>query len=337
MKILLTGGMGYIGSHIAVELLENKIEVCIVDNLCNSSIKAKRRIEEITDKKVDFCNIDIRDEKKLANLFQENNFYACIHCAGLKAVGESVEKPLQYYDNNVGGTLSLLKVMNKYNCHKLIFSSSATVYGQADEMPITEDTPKRECSNPYGWSKSMIEQILLDLSKVDNSWDIMLLRYFNPIGAHSSGKIGEDPNGIPNNLMPYITQVATGKRKFLNIFGNDYPTPDGTGIRDYIHVTDLAKGHLKALEHLENCGLKIYNLGTGRGYSVLEVVNTFAKVTGVEIPYKIIERRTGDIAVCYCNAAKAKRELGWSAQNNLADMCRDAWNWQKNNPNGYND
>lgn len=335
MKILLTGGAGFIGSHIAVELLENNMEVCVIDNLCNSSVKSIQRIEEITGKKIEFYNMDIRNEASLSKLFQENDFYACIHCAGLKAVGESVENPLEYYDNNVGGTLNLLKVMQKYNCRKIIFSSSATVYGAADKMPITEETPKKECTNPYGWSKSMIEQILIDLQKADNRWDIMLLRYFNPIGAHKSGKIGEDPNEIPNNLMPYITQVAAGKREFLNIFGNDYPTPDGTGIRDYIHVVDLAKGHLKALEHINNCGLKIYNLGTGKGYSVLDVVNTFAKVTGIEIPYKIVERRAGDIAVCYASANKAKQELGWSAQCTIEDMCRDAWNWQKSNPEGY--
>lgn len=335
MKILLSGGAGYIGTHIAVELLENGYEVVIADNLCNSRKEAVLRVEEITKKKVIFYELDIRNQKSLEKVFTEHKFAACIHCAGLKAVGESVMKPLEYYDNNVGGSLSLLQTMQKFDCHNIIFSSSATVYGTPDRLPLTEDSPKKECSNPYGWSKSMIEQILIDLQYSDKKWNVMLLRYFNPIGAHSSGKIGENPQGIPNNLMPYITQVASKKREFLNIYGNDYDTPDGTGVRDYIHISDLAKGHLKALEHLDGCGIKIYNLGTGKGYSVLEVVHAFEKANGIKIPYQFAPRRQGDLAMYYASAQKAEKELGWKAELSLEDMCRDAWRWQKNNPNGY--
>ena len=335
MKILLTGGAGYIGSHIAVELLNNDIEVCVADNLCNANAKSLQRVEEITGKKVTFYQADIRDKAKLEEIFAQNDFYACIHCAGLKAVGESVAKPLQYYDNNIAGTIKLLQIMQKYNCKKIVFSSSATVYGAADKMPITENTLKKECTNPYGRTKSMIEQILTDLYEADKDWGIMILRYFNPIGAHESGKIGENPNGIPNNLMPFITQTAAQKREILQIFGNDYPTNDGTCIRDYIHVTDLAKGHLKALENLQNGDLKIYNLGTGKGCSVLELVRAFEKVNNLTIPFKIAPRREGDVAVCYACADKAEQELGWKAEKTIEDMCRDAWRWQKNNPNGY--
>lgn len=334
--IVVTGGSGYIGSHIAVELLNTGYEVIAVDNLSNSCEKSLCAVEEITGRHLKFYHADVRDENALRLIFQQHQIDVCIHCAGLKAVGESVAKPLEYYDNNVNGTLTLLKVMREFGCKNIIFSSSATVYGAADVLPITETTPKKECTNPYGWSKSMIEQILMDLQKSDNTWNVILLRYFNPIGAHKSGKIGENPTGIPNNLMPYITQVAIGKRPYLSIFGNDYNTPDGTGVRDYIHVVDLAKGHIKALAAIKaNCGLKIYNLSTGKGYSVLEIVKSFEKVTGIKIPYQIKPRREGDIATCYADASKAFRELSWKAELDIDDMCRDAWNWQKNNPEGY--
>ena len=334
MKILVTGGTGFIGSHTVVELLNQNHEVVIIDNLCNSSEDVIKNIEKITNKKVPFFNIDIRDKKALEDLCSKNHFDSCIHFAGLKAVGESCQKPLEYYDNNINGTLVLLEVLNKYNCHNLIFSSSATVYGNPKSNPIDETFPKGICTNPYGWTKSMIEQILVDLQKAQPDWNIALLRYFNPIGAHKSGLIGENPNGIPNNLMPYITQVAIGKRKELSVFGNDYDTPDGTGVRDYIHVVDLAKGHVKALKVIEEKqGLKIYNLGTGQGYSVMQVLKTFEKVNNVKIPYQIRGRRTGDIAACYANAEKAFKELGWKAENSLEDMCRDSYNWEthKNN------
>ena len=336
MKVLVTGGNGYIGSHIVVELLNNNYEVIIVDNLSNSDLKAKNAIENITGKKLDFYEYDINDMDKMRSIFTQNKIDVCIHCAGYKAVGESSIKPLEYYDNNIGGTLTLLKVMREFNCKNLIFSSSATVYGEADSFPITEKTIKKNCTNPYGWTKSMIEQILMDLYNSDNTWNIILLRYFNPIGAHKSGMIGENPNGIPNNLMPYITQVAVGKREKLNVYGNDYNTPDGTGVRDYIHVVDLAKGHIKSIDAVKkNCGLQIYNLSTGRGYSVLDVVKTFEKVTGIKIPYTIEPRRAGDIATCYADASKALKELGWKTEYELEDMCRDSWNWQNKNPEGY--
>jgi len=335
-KILLTGSIGYVGSHIAVELLDAGYEVVGIDNLSNSQQESLQAVEEITGKNLPFYQADVRDENALRSIFQQHKIDVCIHCAGLKSVGESVAKPLEYYDNNINGTLTLLKVMREFNCKNIIFSSSATVYGAADVLPITEETPKKDCTNPYGWSKSMIEQILMDLQKSDNTWNIVLLRYFNPIGAHQSGKIGENPIGIPNNLMPYITQVAIGKRPYLSVFGNDYDTPDGTGVRDYIHVVDLAKGHIKALAAIKaDCGLKIYNLSTGKGYSVLDIVKSFEKVTGVKIPYQIKPRREGDIAACYADASKAFKELGWKAELGIDDMCRDAWNWQKNNPNGY--
>ncbi len=337
MKILVTGGTGYIGSHTVVELQNAGHDVVVIDNLSNSNELSLQRVAEITGKKVDFYNIDIRDFNALDSLLNNHNFDCCIHFAGLKAVGESVQKPLEYYDNNVCGTVSLLRALNKHNCKNIIFSSSACVYGDPEFIPITEDCPKGKCTNPYGQTKSIIEEILKDLQKSDSNWNVVLLRYFNPIGAHQSGKIGEDPNGIPNNLMPYITQVAIGKRKELNVFGNDYDTHDGTGVRDYIHVIDLARGHVCALRAIENkCGFEVFNLGTGHGYSVLDVVHAFEKANGVKIPYVIKPRRAGDIAVCYADSKKAKEKLGWGAQFNLEDMCRDSWNWQKNNPNGYN-
>ena len=334
MKILVTGGTGFIGSHTVVELLNQNHEVVIIDNLCNSSESVVKNIEKISGKKVPFSNIDIRDKKALEDLCSKNNFDCCIHFAGLKAVGESCQKPLEYYDNNINGTLALLEVLKKYNCHNFIFSSSATVYGNPKSNPIDETFPKGTCTNPYGWTKSMIEQILIDLQKANHEWNIALLRYFNPIGAHKSGLIGESPNGIPNNLMPYITQVAVGQRKELNVFGNDYNTPDGTGVRDYIHVVDLAKGHVKALKIIEEKqGLKIYNLGTGHGYSVMQVIKTFEKVNNIKIPYQIKPRRPGDIAACYANPQKALNELGWKAKYTLEDMCRDSYNWETHKKN----
>ena len=337
MKTLVTGGTGYIGSHTVVELQNAGHDVVVIDNLSNSNELSLQRVAEITGKKVDFYNIDIRDFNSLDSLLNNHNFDCCNHFAGLKAVGESVQKPLEYYDNNVCGTVSLLRALNKHNCKNIIFSSSACVYGNPEVIPITEDCPKGKCTNPYGQTKSIIEEILKDLQKSDSNWNVVLLRYFNPIGAHQSGKIGEDPNGIPNNLMPYITQVAIGKRKELNVFGNDYDTHDGTGVRDYIHVIDLARGHVCALRAIENkCGFEVFNLGTGHGYSVLDVVHAFEKANGVKIPYVIKPRRAGDIAVCYADSKKAKEKLGWCVQFDLEDMCRDSWNWQKNNPNGYN-
>jgi len=336
MKILVTGGAGFIGSHTLVELAAAGHETVVVDNLSNSNRKSLERVAELTGKEIPFFEVDIRDREGLNCVMKAHRFDACIHFAGLKAVGESVEKPWEYYENNIGGTLTLLDVMRKHGCKNIIFSSSATVYGDPAIIPITEECPKGHCTNPYGQTKSMLEEILMDMQKADNEWNIVLLRYFNPIGAHPSGRIGENPNGIPNNLMPYVTQVAVGKRPELGVFGNDYPTPDGTGVRDYIHVVDLARGHVAALQAIEkNCGCAIYNLGTGQGYSVLDVVNTFEKVNGIKIPYSIKPRRAGDIATCYSNPAKAERELGWKAQFGLEEMCRDSWNWQKNNPNGY--
>lgn len=337
MKILVTGGTGYIGSHTLVELLNAGHDVVVIDNLSNSNEKSLARVSEITGKKIDFHNIDIRDFDSLNSLVEKNNFDCCVHFAGLKAVGESVAKPLDYYDNNVCGTVNLLKVLNKHNCKNIIFSSSACVYGNPKIIPISESCPKGDCTNPYGQTKNMIEEILMDLQKSDKDWNVVLLRYFNPIGAHQSGKIGEDPNGVPNNLMPYITQVAVGKRSELSIFGNDYDTPDGTGVRDYIHVVDLARGHVCALKAIENkCGIEIFNLGTGHGYSVLDVVRAFERANDIKIPYVMKPRRPGDVPVCYSNADKAEKILGWHAQFDLDDMCRDSWNWQKNNPNGYN-
>ena len=342
MNILVTGGSGFIGSHTLIELIAEGQSVVVVDNLSNSNPEALRRVESITGQAVPFYKVDIRDREGLSRVFALHKFDCCIHFAGLKAVGESVVKPWEYYENNINGTLVLLDVMRRHGCKNIIFSSSATVYGNPAQIPITETCPKGHCTNPYGQTKSMLEEILMDMHTADvktkdpRPWNVVLLRYFNPIGAHASGLIGEDPNGIPNNLMPYITQVAVGKLDTLHVFGDDYATPDGTGVRDYIHVVDLAKGHVKALKAIEeNCGVAVYNLGTGRGYSVLEVVHAFEEVSGVNIPYVIEERRPGDIAVCYSDPGKAKRELGWKAELDIYDMCRDSWNWQKKNPEGY--
>lgn len=338
MAILVTGGAGYIGSHTVVKLLEAGKEVVVIDNLCNSSSKSLDRVREITGKEVSFYKGDILDRDILEKIFAENKIECCIHFAGLKAVGESVAKPWEYYHNNICGTLVLLDVMRKNNCKNIIFSSSATVYGEPKFIPITEECPKGVCTNPYGQTKSMLEQILTDMHTADEEWNVVLLRYFNPVGSHKSGKIGENPNGIPNNLMPYITQVAVGKLKCLGVFGNDYDTHDGTGVRDYIHVEDLADGHVKALKKTSpKSGVSIYNLGTGCGYSVLDMVKSFEKATGVKIPYEIKPRRAGDIAVCYADSSKAERELGWKAKYGIEDMCADAWNWQKQNPNGFED
>lgn len=338
MSILVTGGAGYIGSHTVVELLNKGYEVVVVDNLVNSSKKSLDRVKEITGKDVKFYEADINDREALDKIFDSEKIESCIHFAGLKAVGESVSKPWEYYENNIAGTLTLVDVMRKHNVKNIIFSSSATVYGDPAMIPITEECPKGQCTNPYGWTKSMLEQILSDIQKADPEWNVILLRYFNPIGAHKSGKIGENPNGIPNNLMPYVTQVAVGKLAELGVFGNDYDTPDGTGVRDYIHVVDLAMGHVKALDKIkENCGLKIYNLGTGTGYSVLDIVKNFEEANGVKIPYSIKPRRAGDIATCYSSAELAKKELGWEAQYGIKEMCEDSWRWQKNNPNGFED
>jgi len=335
LEVLVTGGAGYIGSHTCVELLNNGHDVIIVDNLSNSKPEVINRIKELTGKDFKFYKADILNKKEIDKIFKENNIEAVIHFAGLKAVGESVELPLKYYYNNVTGTLVLCEVMQKHNVKKMVFSSSATVYGKPKTVPIIEDFPL-SATNPYGRTKLMIEQILRDVYVSDNDWSIALLRYFNPIGAHESGRIGEDPNGIPNNLMPYITQVAIGKKERLNVFGDDYDTHDGTGVRDYIHVVDLAKGHLKALEKVMSTkGVEAYNLGTGVGYSVLDVVRNFEKVTGKKIPYVITSRRPGDIDKCYADPTKACKELGWKAEKTLEDMCKDAWNWQRNNPDGY--
>lgn len=335
MKILLTGGAGYIGSHTAVELDASGHEVVIVDNLVNSKEEAVKRVEKIIGKKVTFVKADVRDREAMDKVFKDNKIDAVIHFAGLKAVGESCVKPLEYYENNMNATFVLLDVMRQNGCKNIIFSSSATVYGDPAIIPITEECPKGHCTNPYGQTKSMLEEVLSDVQKADNEWNVVLLRYFNPIGAHKSGLIGENPNGIPNNLMPYITQTAIGLRKELGIFGNDYDTPDGTGVRDYIHVVDLATGHVAALQAIEKkCGLAIYNLGTGHGYSVLDVVKAFEKANDLKVPYSIKPRRPGDIATCYCNPAKAQKELGWQAKYGIEDMCRDSWNFQKNNPNG---
>lgn len=336
MNILLTGGAGYIGSHTIIELDKAGHSVVVVDNLVNSNPVALERVAKIIGKEVPFYKADVRDREAMQRIFAENKFDAVIHFAGLKAVGESVEKPLEYYENNMNATFVLLDVMRKNGCKNIIFSSSATVYGDPAIIPITEECPKGHCTNPYGQTKSMLEEVLMDVQKADPEWNVVLLRYFNPIGAHQSGTIGENPNGIPNNLMPYITQTAVGKRKELGVFGNDYDTPDGTGVRDYIHVCDLAAGHVAALQAIQRkAGLAIYNLGTGHGYSVLDVVKAFIKVNGVDVPYSIKPRRAGDIATCYCNPAKAKAELGWEAKYGIEEMCRDSWNWQKNNPEGY--
>lgn len=335
MSILVTGGAGYIGSHTCVQLLDSNYEVIIVDNLCNSSKESVNRITELTGKQVVFYETDLRDETALDDIFAKHTIDAVIHFAGLKAVGESVAIPLTYYENNIGSTLSLCKIMAKHDVKKLVFSSSATVYGVPETVPIREDSPL-SCTNPYGRTKLMIEEILRDLYTSDPEWNIALLRYFNPVGAHKSGLIGEDPKGIPNNLMPYISQVAIGKLEFLNVFGDDYDTPDGTGVRDYIHVVDLANGHLKALEKLSTpVGVVAYNLGTGHGYSVLDMVKAFEKATGKALPYKICARRPGDIAACFADPTKAKNELAFEAVHTLQEMCEDTWNWQQKNPNGY--
>lgn len=335
MNILVTGGAGYIGAHTVVELLNEGHDVFILDNLSNSSQRAVERVEQITGKSVPFCKADIRDREALEEILKERSFDCCIHFAGLKAVGESVKKPLEYYENNVTGTLTLLKALGCHGCKNIIFSSSATVYGQPETLPIREEFPTGGVTNSYGWTKYMIEQILTDLQKAEPDWNVVLLRYFNPIGAHESGLIGESPRGIPNNLMPYITQTAAGKLTELRVFGDDYDTCDGTGVRDYIHVCDLARGHVKALAAIEqNRGLAVYNLGTGRGYSVLELINAFEQTNHIKVPYSITGRRAGDVASCYADPSKAERELGWKARCTIEDMCRDAWNWQSQNPEG---
>lgn len=329
MKILVTGGLGYIGSHTCVELLKDNNELIIVDNLSNSKVEVIDKIEQITKKRPKLYILDLVNKQNVENIFSENSIDAVIHFAGLKAVGESVEKPLEYYSNNLISTLNLLEVMSKHNVKKLVFSSSATVYGE-QEVPYIETMKRGETTNPYGTTKSMIEQILEDAYKADSTWDITILRYFNPVGAHESGLLGESPSGIPNNLMPYIMRVASGKLECLNIYGDNYNTADGTGVRDFIHVVDLAKGHVKALENSKN-GIHVYNLGTGIGYSVLDIVNEFEKVNNIKINYKIVDRRAGDIAICYSDPTKAKNELGWTAEKTLEDMCRDSWNFEKNN------
>ncbi|WP_040203728.1 UDP-glucose 4-epimerase GalE [Neobacillus jeddahensis] len=335
MSILVTGGAGYIGSHTCIELLNAGFDIVVLDNYANSKPEALKRIKEITGKDFPFYKVDLLDRSSVDNVFAENQIEAVIHFAGLKAVGESVSIPLHYYHNNITGTLILCEVMKKYDVKNLVFSSSATVYGMPERVPISEDFPL-SATNPYGKTKLMIEEILRDVYVADQGWSIALLRYFNPIGAHESGRIGEDPNGIPNNLMPFITQVAVGKLKELQVFGNDYSTVDGSGVRDYIHVVDLAIGHLKALGKVMNSnGVEAYNLGTGTGYSVLEIVSAFEHAAEVSIPYKIVDRRPGDVAVCYADPSKAKNVLGWTASKGIADMCRDSWRWQKNNPNGY--
>ena len=336
MKILLTGGAGYIGSHTIIELDKAGHSVVVVDNLYNSNPKALERVGEIIGKQIPFYKADIRDAEAMAKVFEAEKPEAVIHFAGLKAVGESVAKPLEYYHNNMTGTFILLDVMRNHGCKNIIFSSSATVYGDPAIIPITEQCPKGHCTNPYGQTKSMLEEVLMDVQKADKEWNVVILRYFNPIGAHESGLIGEDPKGIPNNLMPYIAQVASGKLECLGVFGDDYDTPDGTGVRDYIHVVDLARGHVKTLQATEgSTGVHIWNLGTGKGYSVLEVVKAFEAANDLKINYQIKPRRAGDIAQCYASAEKAEIELGWKAEFDLERMCKDAWRWQSNNPNGF--
>lgn len=337
MKILVTGGAGYIGSHTCVELLNTGYDVVVVDNLNNASEKALDRVRKITGKKLTFYKADVTDKEAMNEIFDKETDVSCvIHFAGLKAVGESVQKPLLYYQNNITGTLTLCDAMKEHGVKNIIFSSSATVYGNPEFVPITEECPKGVCTNPYGWTKHMVEQILTDIHTADPSWNVILLRYFNPIGAHKSGLIGEAPKGIPNNLLPYVAQVAIGKLPCVGVFGNDYDTPDGTGVRDYIHVVDLALGHVAAIRKIEeNPGVKIYNLGTGKGYSVLDVIQAFGKACGKDIPYEIKPRRAGDIASYYSDAALAKKELGWEARYGIEEMCEDSWRWQRNNPNGY--
>ena len=338
MSILVTGGAGYIGSHTCIELIKAGYDIVVVDNFYNSKPESLKRIAELSGKQFTFYECDIRDKDGMSKVFESEKIDAVIHFAGLKAVGESCRKPVEYYDNNIAGTLVLCEVMKKYGCKKLVFSSSATVYGERNVSPLKETMPTGGTTNPYGTTKYMIEIILSDLFKSDNEWSISLLRYFNPIGAHESGRIGEDPNGIPNNLMPYIAQVAIGKLPCLSVFGDDYDTHDGTGVRDYIHVVDLALGHVKALARvLGKSGLDIYNLGTGTGYSVLDVVKAFEKASGVKVNYKIVDRRPGDIATCYSDPTKAMTELGWKAERGIEQMCEDSWRWQSTNPNGYPD
>ena len=336
MNVLVTGGAGYIGSHTCVELLNEGYGVIVIDNLCNSNPKSLDRVRTITGKDLTFYQGDVRDEALLRTIFANHEIGCVIHFAGLKAVGESVAQPWRYYDNNLNSTLVLTKVMADMGIKNIIFSSSATVYTADNEMPLREDSRTGGCTNPYGWTKYMTEQILCGMSVADHQWGIVLLRYFNPIGAHKSGMIGEDPRGVPNNLMPYITQVAVGRREFLGVFGNDYDTHDGTGVRDYIHVVDLARGHVAAVKYVaENKGCEVFNLGTGTGYSVLDMVTTFSRVNQIPVPYKIAPRRPGDIATCYADPGKSTQILGWAAEHSLEDMCRDSWNWQKNNPMGY--
>ena len=336
MKVLVTGGAGYIGSHTCVELMESGHDVVVVDNLCNSNPKSLERVEALTGKRLKFYQGDVRDEALLRRIFAENEISSVIHFAGLKAVGESVAQPWRYYDNNLNSTLVLTKVMADVGVKSIIFSSSATVYSGDNEMPLRETSRTGGCTNPYGWTKYMTEQILSGMAHADPAWSVVLLRYFNPIGAHESGMLGEDPRGIPNNLMPYITQVAIGRRDHLSVFGSDYDTPDGTGVRDYIHVVDLAKGHVAAVKYAgSHTGCEVFNLGTGVGYSVLDMVKTFQEVNGVPIPYQIADRRPGDLPVCYADPSKSAEVLGWKAEKNLRDMCRDSWNWQSRNPMGY--
>ena len=338
MNVLVTGGAGYIGSHTCVELLNSGYSVVVIDNLCNSNPKSLERVQELTGKTLKFYEGDVRDEALLKKIFAENEIGCVIHFAGLKAVGESVAMPWEYYDNNLNSTLVLTKVMKEVGMKNIIFSSSATVYTATNEMPLRETSVTGNCTNPYGWTKYMTEQILSGMANADAQWSICLLRYFNPIGAHVSGRIGEDPRGIPNNLMPYITQVAVGCREILSVYGNDYDTHDGTGVRDYIHVVDLAKGHVAAVKYTtEHNGCEVFNLGTGTGYSVLDMVNTFREVNQVALPYKIVERRPGDIATCYADPAKSAQLLGWKAEKTLEDMCRDSLHRQSNNPNGFNE
>ena len=336
MNVLVTGGAGYIGSHTCVELLNEGYGVVVIDNLCNANPKSLDRVRQITGKDLKFYEGDVRDEDLLRRIFAENEIGCVIHFAGLKAVGESVAIPWKYYDNNLNSTLVLTKVMGEVGMKDIIFSSSATVYTADNEMPLREDSRTGNCTNPYGWTKYMTEQILSDISYVDKDWGVVLLRYFNPIGAHESGLIGEDPRGIPNNLMPYITQVAIGRREKLSVYGNDYDTHDGTGVRDYIHVVDLAKGHVAAVRYVAaHKGCEVFNLGTGVGYSVLDMVEAFRTVNNVALPYQIVDRRPGDIATCYADPAKSRQVLGWTAEHDLKDMCRDSWNWQSKNPMGY--
>ncbi len=336
MAVLVAGGCGFIGSHTCLEFLEQGMDVVVADNLCNSSVVALKRVEELTGKQIPFYPVDVREEAAVREIFQHHAIDCVIQFAGLKAVGESVHKPLEYYDNNLNATLNLCKVMQEFGVKRMIFSSSATVYGEDNPSPYVETMPTGECTNPYGWTKVMSEKILKGVAVADPEWSIVLLRYFNPIGAHPSGRIGENPNGIPNNLMPYITQVAVGKREKLSIFGQDYDTLDGTCIRDFIHVVDLAKGHVAAMQYaMTHTGTEIFNLGTGHGVSVTELVETFEQVTGVAVPHVYVGRREGDLPVCYANADKAAKVLGWKAERTVADMCRDSWNWQKQNPNGF--